>query len=57
MSKRVDDETPNGGAYSIMFMYDKDWKQTDDEEKAVSCVINEYMKTRCLIFMTRLRKR
>ena len=41
MSKRVDDETPNGGAYSIMFMYDKDGFETDDLEKATHFVINE----------------
>ena len=52
MSKRVDDETPNGGAYSIMFMYDKDGFETDDLEKATHFVINEYTKDGDEIFRT-----
>ena len=39
-SKRIDEETPNGGAYSEIFFFDKDGNPVD-EDKAERCIIRE----------------
>lgn len=38
--KRINERTPNGGAYSEIFYFDKNGNATD-ETKATRCVIRE----------------
>lgn len=49
--KRINERTPNGGAYSEIYFLDKDGNAVD-EKKAVRCVIRECEENGTLIHET-----
>lgn len=49
--KRIDEQTPNGGAYSIMFFFDDNDKLVEEKE-ATKFIVKEYDKNDNIIIET-----